>query len=152
MICDMRTTINEPIAVGPDRILRIKLEEFGPDRVRYRGHGHGSARMTAVGLLDAVHGEAADRVNDELLLGVERIIDHVGILMFVDRSTRGVVCWSHGCFAFDVMTCATFFFLLVNRRDLFTVSTSFAWLLCLRCDALCNFLLSFVNWRDLSTV
>ncbi len=45
----------EPIAVGPDRIVRIEPQEVLPQGVHHRRHGHRRAGMAGVCLLDRIH-------------------------------------------------------------------------------------------------
>jgi hypothetical protein len=53
---------DEPITIRPEGVGRIVSKNVFPDGVCHRGQRHGSARMTAFGRLDGVHGERADRV------------------------------------------------------------------------------------------
>src|SRR4029450_11658197 len=59
---------DEPVAVRPDRVLRVEAEELLPEAVRDRGEGHRRAGGSGVGRLDRVHRQGADRVDAE---GVE---------------------------------------------------------------------------------
>ena len=54
---------HEPIAIGPDRILRIEAHHAVPDRVDERRQRHRRAGMPGLGLLDRVDRERADGVD-----------------------------------------------------------------------------------------
>src|SRR6266480_170871 len=54
---------HEPIAVGPDRILRIEAHDAIPDRVNQRGERHRRARVPGLGLLDRIYRESANCVD-----------------------------------------------------------------------------------------
>ena len=54
---------HEPVAVGPDRILRIILQHPVPNRVDQRRQRHRRARMAGLGLLHGINGERADRID-----------------------------------------------------------------------------------------
>jgi hypothetical protein len=54
---------NEAVAIGPDRILRIKAHDPVPQRVDQRRQRHRRAGMTRFRLLDRVDGERADRID-----------------------------------------------------------------------------------------
>ena len=53
---------DEAIAVGPVRIERIELQEFGEKDRGDVGHAHRQAGMAGVGLFDGIHGKGSDRV------------------------------------------------------------------------------------------
>ena len=57
---------HEPIAVGPDRVLRIEAHHAIPDRVDQRRQRHRRARVSGLGLLDRVDREGADGVDRQL--------------------------------------------------------------------------------------
>ena len=60
---------HEPVAVGPGGIGRVIAEEVLPDREGDRSQGHRRAWMAALGGLDGVHREGADRVDGEAVEG-----------------------------------------------------------------------------------
>ena len=64
---------HEAVAVRPVGVRRGMVQEPRPQRVRHRRHAHRGAGMAGVGLLDAVDGQGADRVDGEQveLLGGE---------------------------------------------------------------------------------
>ncbi len=53
----------EAIAVGPDRLVRVKAQEVLPQRVHHRGDTHRRAGMTRVGLLNRIDAQRADGVD-----------------------------------------------------------------------------------------
>ncbi len=53
---------HEAVAVGPKGLARIEFQEFGEQHRRHVRHAHGHAGVAALGLLDRIHGERADRV------------------------------------------------------------------------------------------
>ena len=58
---------HEPIAVGPDRVLRIEPHHAVPDRVDQRRQRHRRAGVSGIGLLDRVHRERADGIDRQLI-------------------------------------------------------------------------------------
>ncbi len=58
---------HEPVAVGPDRVLRIKLHDAVPDRIDQRRERHRRAGMPGLGLLHRVDRERANRVDRQLI-------------------------------------------------------------------------------------
>ena len=57
----------EPIAIRPNRIVRIESEDSLPQAVGDRGHGHRRSRVAGVGLLDGIHGKSADGIDAGLI-------------------------------------------------------------------------------------
>src|SRR5437867_7727980 len=60
---------NEPIAVGPDRVLRIEAQDAIPERVHQRRERHRRAGMARLRLLDRIHRESAN--------GIDRYLHHL---------------------------------------------------------------------------
>jgi hypothetical protein len=61
----------EPIAVRPDRILRIEPHDPVPERVDQRRQRHRRPRMPGIGLLDRVDRQRANAIDRQLIqLGV----------------------------------------------------------------------------------
>jgi hypothetical protein len=58
---------HEPIAVRPDRVLRVVAQEALPQAVRDRRHRHRRAGVARIGLLDGVHRQRANGVDAELV-------------------------------------------------------------------------------------
>ncbi len=58
---------NEPVPVRPLRVVRVVSQELRPQHIGSRSLGHGRAGVPAVGLLDGVHGKAADGVDAEFV-------------------------------------------------------------------------------------
>ena len=58
---------HEPIAVRPDRVLRVEAQEALPQAVDDWRHRHRRARVAGIGLLDGVHRQGPDRVDAELV-------------------------------------------------------------------------------------
>ena len=58
---------HEPVAVEPLGISRVVAQEARPQHVGDRRHAHRHAGVAGVGLLDAVHGQAADDVGAKLI-------------------------------------------------------------------------------------
>ena len=58
---------DEPIAIGPDRIVRIESELPLPERVHDWRHRHRSSRVPRVRLLYCIHRQRPDRVHGELV-------------------------------------------------------------------------------------
>ena len=56
---------HEPVAVGPEGIGRVVPQKIGPHGVGHGRQRHGRAGMAALGGLDRVHREGADRVDCE---------------------------------------------------------------------------------------
>ena len=54
---------DEPIAARPHRLRRVVAQIVLPKLIGHRREGHRRARMAAVGLLDGVHAQRADRVD-----------------------------------------------------------------------------------------
>jgi hypothetical protein len=54
---------HEPVAVRPQRVRRVVVQEPVPHGVRDRGQAHRRARVPGVGLLNGVHGQRADGVD-----------------------------------------------------------------------------------------
>ena len=52
-----------PIAVRPERLRRVVAQMLRPQLVGHRRQGHRRAGMAAVGRLDGVHRQRADRVD-----------------------------------------------------------------------------------------
>src|SRR5438132_1686238 len=59
---------HEPIAVGPDRVLRIEAHNAIPERVHQRRERHRRAGVPGLRLLDRIHREGAN--------GVDRYLNH----------------------------------------------------------------------------
>src|SRR5262249_54818917 len=59
---------HEPIAVGPNRVLRIEAHDAIPERVHQWRERHRRAGMARLRLLDRIHREGAD--------GVDRYLHH----------------------------------------------------------------------------
>src|SRR5262249_36110260 len=57
---------HEPIAVGPDRIFRIKPHNAIPDGVNQRGERHRCAGVPGLGLLYRIYRQGANRVDRQL--------------------------------------------------------------------------------------
>ena len=58
---------HEPIAVGPDRVLRIEAHDAVPDRVDQRRERHRRAGVSGLGLLDRVHRKRANGIDTQLI-------------------------------------------------------------------------------------
>ena len=58
---------HEPIAVGPDRVLRVEAHDAVPDGVDQRGERHRCAGVPGLGLLDRVNRKCADRIDAQLI-------------------------------------------------------------------------------------
>src|SRR5262249_19372873 len=58
---------NEAIPVGPDRVLRIKAQDFIPDRIDQWRQCHRRARVSGFGLLHGVNRKSANRINAKLI-------------------------------------------------------------------------------------
>jgi hypothetical protein len=69
---------DEAVTVRPVRRVRIVSHDPGPEHMGQRRQRHGGARVTRVGLLGGVHGQAADDVDTEL--HQRRILDDRGVL------------------------------------------------------------------------
>ena len=54
---------HEPIAIGPDGILRIEAHDAVPDGVDQRGERHRRAGVPGFGLLDRVNRKSANRID-----------------------------------------------------------------------------------------
>jgi len=54
--------LNEAVSVGPGRVVRVDHQDPPPDDHRDVGHAHRHSGVTAVRLLDCVHGEGFDGV------------------------------------------------------------------------------------------
>ena len=61
---------DEPVSVEPVLVRGVVTQEAGPQHVGNGRHAHGHAGMAGVGLLNGVHGKAADDVGAKL---VERV-------------------------------------------------------------------------------
>ncbi len=61
---------DEPVAVGPGGVRRRVAKVARPQDVGHRGRAHRGARVSGVGLLDAVDGEGPDGVDRELVEAV----------------------------------------------------------------------------------
>mmetsp|Transcript_1401 Transcript_1401/g.2103 ORF Transcript_1401/g.2103 Transcript_1401/m.2103 type:complete len:574 (+) Transcript_1401:591-2312(+) len=81
----MAETQDETITVGPDRIRRVEAEELGPDGIGDRRHGHWCSRMSAVRLLDSIHGKTTNRIHSRRLHLLEIVIDNVATLLLGER-------------------------------------------------------------------
>src|SRR5215471_7461518 len=57
----------EAIAIGPDRVLRIKFEGTIPYRIDQRRERHWRSGVSGVGLLDRIDGKCANRVDAQLI-------------------------------------------------------------------------------------
>src|SRR4026207_446235 len=57
---------HEPVAVGPDRVLRIEAHDAIPNCVNQRRKGHRRAGVPGFSLLDRIHRERANRVDRRL--------------------------------------------------------------------------------------
>ncbi len=77
---------DEPVPVGPDRVLRVEPQDPLPQRVRHRSHRHRRSRMARVRCLDGVHAQRADRGDRQgVRIGGERgteVGGHGGSLRF----------------------------------------------------------------------
>src|ERR1700747_1420568 len=58
---------HEAIAIGPNRFLRIEVEDTIPDRIDERRERHWRSGMPGVGLLNGIDGERANRVDAQLI-------------------------------------------------------------------------------------
>src|SRR5215472_3954035 len=58
---------HEAIAIGPDRVLRIKFERTIPYRIDQRRERHWRSGVSGVGLLHGIDGEGANRVDAQLI-------------------------------------------------------------------------------------
>ena len=56
----------EPIAVGPDRVLRVEAHDAVPDRVNQWRKRHRRAGVSGLGLLDRIYREGANRIDRQL--------------------------------------------------------------------------------------
>ena len=65
---------HEPIAVGPDRVLRIEAHDAVPDRVDQRRQRHRRAGVPGLGLLDRIDRQGADGVDRQL---IQLLVGHV---------------------------------------------------------------------------
>src|ERR1051325_9879440 len=57
---------HEPVAVGPDRVLRIEAHDAIPNCVNQRRQGHRCAGVPGFSLLDRIHRERADSIDRQL--------------------------------------------------------------------------------------
>ena len=67
---------HEPVAVGPDRVLRIEVHDAVPDRVDQRRERHRRAGVAGLGRLHRVDREGADRVDGKL---VHRVVASMAV-------------------------------------------------------------------------
>src|SRR5215469_6296720 len=58
---------HKAIAIGPDRVLRIKFEDTIPYRIDEWRERHGRSGVPGVGLLHGIDGERANRVDTQLI-------------------------------------------------------------------------------------
>ena len=58
---------HEAVAVRPDRVGRVEVEELLPERVDDGRHGHRRAGVPRIRRLDRVHGERSDRIDAQRL-------------------------------------------------------------------------------------
>ena len=58
---------HEPVAVAPDRLVRVEAQEALPHRVHHRRQGHRRAGVAGVGGLHGIHAQGADGVDGNLL-------------------------------------------------------------------------------------
>src|SRR5215467_4355087 len=58
---------HEEIAIGPDRVLRVKFEDTIQNRVDERRERHRRSGVPGVGLLHGIDGERANRVDAQLI-------------------------------------------------------------------------------------
>src|SRR5215475_5326863 len=58
---------HEAIAIGPDRVPRIKFEHTIPYRIDKRRERHWRSGVSGVGLLHGIDGERANRVDAQLI-------------------------------------------------------------------------------------
>ena len=81
---------HEPIAVGPDRVVRIEMHHAVPDRVDQGRERHRRAGVAGIGLLDRVHRERADGIDRQL---IQLLVGHdltFGSSCTCDTSTRRI--------------------------------------------------------------
>src|SRR5262245_15820383 len=57
---------HEPIAVGPDWVLRIEAHDPVPDRIDQWRERHGCTRVSGLGLLHRVYREGANSIDSQL--------------------------------------------------------------------------------------
>src|SRR5262249_27684986 len=57
---------HEPIAVGPDRVLRIEAHGPVPDRIHQWRERHGCTRVSGLGLLHRIYREGANSIDSQL--------------------------------------------------------------------------------------
>ena len=69
---------HEPVAVAPDRLVRVEAQEALPHRVHHRGQGHRGAGVAGVGRLHGIHAQGADGVDGDLL---DRLLGESGKVM-----------------------------------------------------------------------
>ncbi len=67
---------NETVTVGPVGIARVVVHDAGPQHVGERGQRHGCTRVSGLGRLGRVHGDATDDVDSQL--DERRILDNRG--------------------------------------------------------------------------
>ena len=58
---------DEAIAVGPDRVIRIKAQKILPERVDHGRQRHRRAGMAGIGLLYGIHRQSANGVDAEFV-------------------------------------------------------------------------------------
>ena len=58
---------HEPIAIGPDRVLRIEAHDAVPEGVDQRGERHRRAGVPGFGLLDRVNRKRANGIDTQLV-------------------------------------------------------------------------------------
>ena len=58
---------NEPIAIGPKRIVRIEAEEAGPQCIRHGGRAHRHSGMPGVGVLHGVYRKHAEGIDAQIV-------------------------------------------------------------------------------------
>ena len=72
---------DKAVAVGPVRLLRMILQKARPQEVCHGSRSHGQTRMPRVRLLHSIHGQAADRIDAELVeLGLIEHLSSIGCL------------------------------------------------------------------------
>jgi hypothetical protein len=59
---------NEPVTIGPIRVLRIEREIAGKQNRRDIGCAHGQSGVTGIGFLDRIDRKKADRIGHAVVL------------------------------------------------------------------------------------
>ena len=67
---------DEPVAIGPMGIGRVEFEHVAPENRGDVGHPHRQAGVAALGLLDRIEGEKADRIGHRVVRHARRTSGH----------------------------------------------------------------------------